>query len=76
MQIIKTLWNKWKKIAHRIGVFQSRVILSVFYFTILLPVGIVFSFFKDSLNIKRPSSSNWVTKIKQADTLEEMREQY
>lgn len=76
MQFIKTLWNKWKKIAHRIGIFQSKAILTVFYFTVFLPAGIVFSLFKDVLGIKHVSSSGWVTKTKQTETLEEMRKQY
>lgn len=76
MQIIKTLWYKWKKVAHKIAVFQSRVILTILYFTILLPFGIVFSLFKDALNIKHAHSSNWIAKNKQPEILEEMREQY
>lgn len=76
MEIIKTLWKLWKKIAHKIGVFQSRLILTIFYFTILLPAGIVFTLFKDALRIKTKRQSGWVAKAKQSETLEELRNQY
>jgi len=75
MQIICTLWQYWKKIAHRIGIFQSKLVLTLFYFTLLLPVGIVFSLFKDVLGIKTEKQSAWITKVKQAETLAEMKKQ-
>jgi hypothetical protein len=31
------LWSRWKALAHRIGSAQARVLLSVLYFTVLLP---------------------------------------
>ena len=76
MPILKKIWSKWKIIAHRIGVFQSRVILTIFYFILLLPVGIIFSLFKDGLNIKSEKKSTWLLKRKQSQTLEEMEEQF
>lgn len=75
ISLLKTSWEYWKKIAHRIGTFQSRLILTLFYFTILLPVGIVFSLFKDALGIKAKRKSTWIAKVKQVETLEEMKEQ-
>ena len=69
-------WDNWKKIAHKLGVFQSRIILSIFYFTLLLPFGLIFSLFKDELQIKKKRQSTWLTKIQKEDTIEDMRKQY
>ncbi|MBI3380297.1 hypothetical protein HY029_06105 [Candidatus Gottesmanbacteria bacterium] len=76
MQIIKSIWQKWKKIAHRIAVFQAQVILSIFYFTILLPFGIIFTFTKDKLGFKTLPVSTWSLKNTHNDTLEELKEQF
>ena len=46
------LWNWWKPIAHRIGVFQTKVILSVLYFALLGPFMPVFRA-KDALGLRR-----------------------
>lgn len=75
MPFIKSLWNKWKLIAHKIVLFQSKVILTIFYFTLILPVGVIFTIFQDVLNIKNPLKSTWMRKIKLVETLEEMRQQ-
>ena len=46
------VWEWWKPIAHRIGVFQTKVILSVLYFVLLGPLMPAF-FFKDALGVRR-----------------------
>lgn len=76
MFFFKLVWDRWKLISQKIGLFQSRVILTIFYFTFILPIGIIFSIFKDVLNIKTLPNSTWIRKIKQTETLEEMRKQY
>jgi len=35
--MLKQLWDKWKIIARKIGDFQARLILGVFYFVLLTP---------------------------------------
>ena len=74
MSFLKTLWNRWKTIAHHIGIFQSRLILTLFYFILLFPVGLVFSLIKDEMGLKHKKASNWRKKEVQAETLEEIRE--
>jgi len=76
MKIIKRIWNRWKIIAHHIGIFQSRIILTFFYFVILLPIGIIFGFFKDVLEIKANHSTTWRNKEKQSVTMEQLKEQF
>lgn len=75
LNTLRIIWHYWKKIAHRIGVFQSKLILSLFYFTLFMPFGVVFALFKDGLRIKNKTSSSWIVKNKQSETLEAMRKQ-
>ena len=35
--LLRRAWNGWKRIAHRIADFQVRVLLTVFYYTLLAP---------------------------------------
>jgi hypothetical protein len=51
--IFKTLWQGWKRIAHKIGEFQSRLILSLFYYVLFAPFAIGVKFFSDPLQIKK-----------------------
>ena len=58
-ETLKRLWAAWKRIAHRIGDFQARVLLTLIYAVLVLPFGLVIRFFSDPLKInKRPS--NWL----------------
>jgi hypothetical protein len=50
---IKKGWAAWKKLAHKIGNFQARVILSLFYAVLLLPFGLAARWFSDPLRIKK-----------------------
>ncbi len=50
---LKRIWAAWKKIAHTIGNFQARVLLTVIYAVLLLPFGLAVRAFSDSLHIKK-----------------------
>ena len=47
------VWEWWKPIAHAIGRFQTKVILTVLYFLLLGPLSPVFAV-KDPLGLRRP----------------------
>jgi hypothetical protein len=54
------MWKRakqiWKRVAHAIGNFQARVLLTVFYTIVVFPFGIVVRLFSDPLRIKhRPT---------------------
>jgi hypothetical protein len=50
---LKRLWEGWKKIAHIIGNFQARVLLTIFYAVLVLPFGVAARLFSDPLRIKK-----------------------
>jgi hypothetical protein len=51
--MLQRWWQAWKRIAHKIGNFQARVFLTVFYFVIVLPFGLAIRIFADPLRIKK-----------------------
>lgn len=54
MQFLRGLWAAWKKLAHKIGNFQARLILTVFYIILIAPLALVMHF-KDPLGIRHKS---------------------
>ena len=49
---LKRMWEGWKRIAHVIGDFQARVILTIFYAVLVLPFGLVVRIFADPLQVR------------------------
>lgn len=59
-EFFKKLWNVWKKIAHTIGRFNTKVILTVFYFLVAGPVCALMKLFRaDPTGRRRVSSDSF-----------------
>jgi hypothetical protein len=56
---LKSLWKAWKRIARKIGDFQARVLLNLFYFIFLLPFALIVRWATDPLAIKPGHSRGW-----------------
>lgn len=74
LQRLKRLWERWKKIAHVIGNFNARVLLTVVYCVLVLPFGLMVRFFSDSLHTKKRPET-WSDHPATPNTLEEARRQ-
>ncbi len=73
---LKRLWAGWKKIAHAIGVFQTRLVLILLYDTLLLPFGLLVKVFMDPLRLKtRDRASGWVPRETRDRSLEDLKKQ-
>ena len=60
-QTLKNLWQAYKEFAVYVGDFQARLLLTVFYFTVASPFGLLARLILDPLKIrKRPITSGWV----------------
>lgn len=57
--VLKRAWNGWKKIARKIGDFNARVILTIFYFILLMPFALLIKIFTDPLQIKKKTPQGW-----------------
>lgn len=63
--MFRDLWNRWLVLAQKIGKFQSRVILTLVYFVVVLPFGLGVRLFGDPLRIRRRAThkeSNWAAR--------------
>lgn len=54
----RAAWRWWTRVAHRIGDFQARVLLSVFYYLILGPFALVLRR-SDPLGIAPGATRGW-----------------
>jgi len=65
---LKALWEGWKKVAHVIGNFQARVLLTVLYAVAVLPFGLLARLFSDSLRIKK-RPTQWIEHPKEVQDM-------
>ena len=76
MDALKKFWHGWQRFGRFIGNIVGRVVLSLFYFTILLPFGLGATLFGDTLNLKRKSDSFWENRTTPAPNLDEAHRQF
>jgi hypothetical protein len=69
--MLKTLWERWKIIAEKIGTFQAKVILGLLYFVLLGPVALVRRLVADPLGLRRTEgATHWIPRPSAEATLE------
>ena len=75
--LLKNLWQSWKNFSKRMGSFQSRIMLSLFFFIFVSPFALAVKIFSDPLKIKHKSSkSHWLPKKEIKYDLEQYRRQF
>jgi hypothetical protein len=57
--LIKDFWEGWRAFGQFLGNWLARVVLTVFYFTILVPFGVGVRLFADPLAIKNQPDKLW-----------------
>jgi len=73
-QGLRRLWAAWTRLAHKIGNFQARVLLTVLYALFVLPFGIIVRVFADPLRIKK-RPTRWLDHPDEANDLQWARKQ-
>lgn len=74
---IKKLWQSWENFSKRMGSFQTRIILSLFYFIFVTPFALGIKIFSDPLKIKHQGSkSHWLSKKEIKYDLEQYKRQF
>ena len=74
--LLHRLWRGWKRIAHKIGDFQARVLLTIFYFVIVAPFALAVRLFADPLALKSTTARGWRARTPGAPALEQARRQF
>jgi hypothetical protein len=73
MTILKRIWNTWKKVGAAIGDFIARLVLSILYFTVVLPFGLITRLGRDPLGVNLEGSVQWHKRSTRDHTLEDGR---
>jgi hypothetical protein len=69
------LWQRWLSLAHRIGEFQARLLLTLFYFVIVSPFALWVRIMRDPLALRRSGGPRWLARPSRPTTLEEVTKQ-
>jgi hypothetical protein len=73
-QGLKRVWAAWTRLAHKIGNFQARVLLTILYAVLVFPFGVIVRLFSDPLRIKKRPTA-WLDHSEEASNLEWARKQ-
>jgi hypothetical protein len=74
---VRRLWSTWERFGHRLGSFQSLVILSFLFFIIVSPFAIAVKWFSDPLRIKRQTQKSfWHIRGEERPDIEHYRRQF
>jgi len=78
-KLLSDIWAGWKRIAHVIGRFQTRVLITIFYFLIISPAGLLGRLFGwdplDTRASKRRGATNWKPVVPEEPDIESLRRQ-
>jgi hypothetical protein len=71
------LWGRWKAIAHALGNFQARLLLSLLYFVLIPPFALIVRGLMDPLQFRRhPRESFWLPSPAKGQGLTDARRQF
>jgi hypothetical protein len=68
-EMLKKAWAAWKAFGKKIGNFQARVLLTIFYAVLMLPFGLAARLFSDPLRIKKKPDA-WLDHPEEAYDME------
>jgi len=70
-------WSRWRAVSQKAGDVQARFFLTLFYFTVMAPFGLVFGLMKDPLRVKhRPTGTYWVERKPVSESLADAHRQF
>ena len=74
--LIKDFWHGWKAFGQFMGDWLARIVLTIFYFSVLVPFGLGVRLFSDPLLVKKRPDMLWQPRSNGDQTLEDTRRQY
>ena len=61
MRTVRRVWGGWLKVAHIVGTFQARVILSAFYFVVVPIFAVLARVLRDPLALRTGQAATfWI----------------
>lgn len=75
--LLKRLWQSWANFSRRMGSFHGRIVLSLFFFTVVTPFATAVRVFSDPLRIRhRTEVTHWLPRTGTDVDLEQLRRQF
>ena len=75
--MLAKLWKLWKQFGQFIGDFIARIFLTVFYFTVFVPFGLIVRFGQDPLQLKATDKASfWLKRESHETNLSEARRSF
>ncbi len=74
--ILPDFWRGWKEFGHLLGDWLARVVLTIFYFSVLIPFGIGVRLLSDPLHIKTKKTPFWRPRTTGDQELKEVLRQF
>jgi hypothetical protein len=71
MNVLHKIWAGWKRIGGLIGDVVGRLVLTLLYFTIVLPFGLITRLATDPLGLHRERPAQWLEREPLEGTLDE-----
>lgn len=73
---LRALWKRWQVVAHAIGNFQARLLLSLLYFVLIPPFSLIVRTVMDPLQLRRARRATfWTATPPKTASLARAREQ-
>lgn len=73
--MLKKIWAGWQRFGHFMGDLLARIVLTLFYFTIFLPFGLISALFGDPLDMKR-KPPRWIERTTGDQTLADAQREF
>jgi hypothetical protein len=74
-RILHTAWDRWQIIARINGDYLARLLVNLFYFTIMVPFALGIKLLTDPLALRNPVA-HWLDRKPVGSTLEDARSQF
>ena len=69
-------WSRWKGLSKKAAELQARIVLTVFYFTVVMPFGLARTFGADPLQMKKSRPEKWLARQTRDLRLDDARRQF
>ena len=70
-------WGRWRELSRKAAEVQARVILTLFYFTVVVPFGLVQTYLADPLRLRRSKQGRtWLERRTRDLALDDARRQF
>lgn len=77
MDLLRKLWQAWKRFGQFVGDVLARVVLTLFYFTVFLPFGLSVTLLSDPLRVRRPGNPHlWLSRQTRDRSIDGARRQF